>query len=157
MSDTLAYYNACRTLVTTLREISEAWIRSSYAPAALAPFQQQIGNLGIDTLTLNVLGEPLYAVISVPPVRNRYNPAYIAGLNTYLNSVNSQANYLSTQLTSYAALAASNDDLAHAAMVNVMELEIGTNTFRDPFNMSYPPFPTMVATEADPTGFVAAT
>jgi hypothetical protein len=153
MANPPGYYAACHTFVETIQAIAEPFIRSSYSPASLQPFQGKISNLGIDALTLNVLGEPLYAVISTPPVVRRYNPAYVAGLNAYLNSITVDANAIGMRLTAYAALPSPHTDEAFHIMSLMMNVEISTNNFRDPFNMGFPPFLNVPALVRNPTGF----
>ena len=72
----MGYYGQCRNMFTNIGDIAEALIRSSYRPESLAPFRDIISNLGLDALTLQVVGDPLYEYIwDDPAIRRRYKLA----------------------------------------------------------------------------------
>jgi hypothetical protein len=138
-ADPLAYYNACARIVTQLRNFTEAFIRGQYSPEAAAAAMGPVTSVGAACFTAHLLGEPLFDVISKPPVSRGYNPQHLTDFQMFLHNVTVMGNGIAAAIFAYSALPATDTDKANAIMVLITEIENLLNHFRDPYNLGYAP------------------
>ncbi|PIQ27223.1 hypothetical protein COW36_24895 [bacterium (Candidatus Blackallbacteria) CG17_big_fil_post_rev_8_21_14_2_50_48_46] len=129
------YYITCQVMMASLKAIAEAFIRSSFDPDSIP--QSAVTSMQQQESTLFQQGMALYNFIYSSGAAPRYNPIYLNGLYGFLNQ-GMNGHLVSGELYNY-RIRAKDLNKAHELMVSIMQTEGMINSYRDPFNMGYPP------------------